>query len=190
MLVVVVAVSCLSAAVVDVVDVVAMRDRDVAAAIAVNMVVLGMHLVAAGGLAFVVVIVMPSMQVTVVQIVDVIAMRDCNMSAAIAVDVRVIDVFVVNCLRHRFLTAVSTRLRLLSVLAHAHLTIRPAVSRQQTVRDSAVSRTRSPSNCLSLTSAQATWGSLAASGSMPSRSAISMPLMETRSVTRRSSEGR
>jgi hypothetical protein len=120
-LVVVVAVSCVSAAVVDVVDVVAMRNRHVATAIAVNMVVLRMHLMPAGGLAFVVVIVVPSMKVTVVQIVDVITVRDCNMSAAFAVDVRMIDVFVVNCLGHRFLTAVSTRLCLLSVLAHASL---------------------------------------------------------------------
>ncbi|MBO0880634.1 MAG: hypothetical protein J2P17_09875, partial [Mycobacterium sp.] len=60
-LVVVVAMSCVSAAVVDVVDVVAMRDRHVATAIAMNMVVGRMHLMVAGGLAFVVVIVVPSM---------------------------------------------------------------------------------------------------------------------------------
>jgi hypothetical protein len=107
-LVVVVAVSCVSAAVVDVVDVVAMRDCDVATAITVNMVVLRMHVMPAGGLAFVVVIVMPAMKVTVVQIVDVITVRDCNMSAAFAVDVRVLDVFVVNSLGHRFLTTVLT----------------------------------------------------------------------------------
>jgi hypothetical protein len=113
-LVVVVAVSCVSAAVVDVVDVIGMRDRHVSTAIAVNMAVLGMHLMRTGRLAFVVVIVVPSMQVTVVQIVDVITVRDGNMSATFAVDVRVIDVFVVNCLGHRFLTATSPRLRLLS----------------------------------------------------------------------------
>lgn len=94
--------SCMSAAVVDVVDVVAVRDRHVATAIAMNMVVLRMRFMRAGGLAFVVVIIVPSMKVTVVQIVDVITMRDGNMSAAFAVDVRVIDVFVVNCLGHRF----------------------------------------------------------------------------------------
>jgi hypothetical protein len=121
-LVVVVAVRCVTAAVVDVVDVVAMRDRHVATAIAVNMVVLCMHLVPAGGLAFVVVIIVPSMKVTVVQVVDVITVRNCNMSAAFAVDMFVIDVFVVNRLGHGFLTAVSTWLRLVSVLAHAHLT--------------------------------------------------------------------
>jgi hypothetical protein len=120
-LVVVVTVRCVSAAVVDVVDVLAMWDRHVATAIAVNMVVLRMHLVLAGGLAFVVVIIVPSMKVTVVQVVDVITVRNCNMSAAFAVDMCVIDVFVVNRLGHRFLTAVSTRLRLLSVLAHAPL---------------------------------------------------------------------
>lgn len=101
-LVVVVAVSRVSASVVDIVDMVAVRDRHVATAITVNMVVLGMHLMLAGGLAFVVVIVVPSMQVTVVQIVDVITVRDGNMSAALAMDVSVIDVFVVNGIGHRF----------------------------------------------------------------------------------------
>jgi hypothetical protein len=116
-LVVVVVVTRVSAAVVDVVDMVAMRNRHVATAIAVHMVVLRMHLMLARRLAFVVVIVVPSMEVTVVHIVDVITVRDGDMSAAFAVDVRVTDVFAVNCLSHRFLTAVSTRLRLLSVLA-------------------------------------------------------------------------
>jgi hypothetical protein len=101
-LVVVVAVSCVTAAVVDVVDVITMRDRHVATTIAMNMLVRRMHLMLAGGLAFVVVIVVPSMEVTVVQIVDVIPMRDGNMPAAFAMDVGVIDVFVVNCLGHRF----------------------------------------------------------------------------------------
>jgi hypothetical protein len=129
-LVVVVAVSCVSAAVVDVVDVVAMRDRHVATAIAVNMVVPLMHPMPIGGLAFVVVTVVPSMKVTVVQIIDVITMRNRNMSAAFAVDVRVIDVFVVECLSHRFITTVSTRFCLLSVRAQGHHTGRlAAVSR-------------------------------------------------------------
>jgi hypothetical protein len=101
-LVVVVVVSCVSAAVVDVVDVVAMRDRHVPTAIAMSMGVLRMHLMLAGGLAFVVVIVVPSMEVTVVQIVDVVTMRDGNMPTTFAMDVGVIDVFVVNCLGHRF----------------------------------------------------------------------------------------
>lgn len=121
MLVVVVAVSCVSAAIVDVVDVVAMRDRHVATAIAVHMVVFRMHFMLAGGLAFVVVIVVPPMKVTVVQIIDVITVRDCNMSAAFAVDMRVIDVFVVDCLSHR-----SPPFRpgsMPSVFAPAHLTV-------------------------------------------------------------------
>jgi hypothetical protein len=120
-LVVVVAVSCVSAAIVDVVDVVAMRDRDVATAVAVHMVMFRMHRVLAGRLAFVVVIVVPPMKVTVVQIIDVITVRDRNMSAAFAVDMRVIDVFVVDCLRHH-----SPPFRpgsMLSVLAPAHLTV-------------------------------------------------------------------
>jgi hypothetical protein len=120
----------MSAAVVDVVDVVAMRNRHVATAIAVNMVVLRMHLMPAGGLAFVVVIVVPSMKVTVVQIVDVITVRDCNMSAAFAVDVRMIDVFVVDCLGHRFSPPFRPGCAAIGARACA-LTIRPAVSRQQ-----------------------------------------------------------
>ncbi len=95
-----VTVSGMSTAIVDVVDMAAMRDRHVAAAIAVDMVVVRMNLVLARGLAFVVVIVVPSMKVTVVQIIDVVAVRDCNMSAAFAVDVRVVDVFFVDCLGH------------------------------------------------------------------------------------------
>jgi len=101
-LVVVVAVRCVSAAVVDVVDVIAMRDRHMATAIAMNMVVGRMHLMLAGGLAFVVVIVVSSMEMTVVYVVDVVAVRDGNMPAAFAMDVVMIDVFVVNRLGHRF----------------------------------------------------------------------------------------
>jgi hypothetical protein len=95
------------------------------------MAVLRMHLMPVGGLAFVVVTFVPSMKVTVVQVIDVITVRDCNMSAAFAVNVRVLDVFVVNCLSHCFITTVSTRFCLLSVRAQAHFTGRPAVCSQK-----------------------------------------------------------
>jgi hypothetical protein len=65
-LVVMVAVSCMSATVVNVVDVITMRHRHVATAIAMHMVVLRMHRMLTGGFAFVVVIVVPSMEMTIV----------------------------------------------------------------------------------------------------------------------------
>jgi hypothetical protein len=99
-LVVMVAVSGVSTAIVDVVDMVAMRDRHMPAAIAVDVGVVRVNLVLAGRLAFVVVIVMPSMQVTVVQIIDVVTVRDRYVAAAFAVGVRVISVFLVDCLGH------------------------------------------------------------------------------------------
>ena len=95
-----VTVSGVSTAIMDVVDMVAMRDRHMPAPVAVDVGVVRVNLVLAGRLAFVVVIVMPSMKVTVVQIIDVVTVRYCNMSAALAVDVRVISVFFVDCLGH------------------------------------------------------------------------------------------
>jgi hypothetical protein len=99
-LVVVVTVSGVSTAIMDVVDMVTMRNRHMPAPIAVDVGVVRVNLVLAGRLAFVVVIVMPPMKVTVVQIVDVVTVRDCNMSAAFAVGVRMTGVFVVDCLGH------------------------------------------------------------------------------------------
>jgi hypothetical protein len=101
-LVVVVAVSRVPAPVVNVVDVIAMRNGYVATPIAVHMVVRRMYLVPAGGLTFVIVIVVPSMNMAVVHIVDVITVRDRHMSAAFAVNVGVMCVFFVDYLGHRF----------------------------------------------------------------------------------------
>jgi hypothetical protein len=91
-LVVVVVVGGVPMAVVDVVDVVLVRNRDVAAAFTVRVLV---RLV--GGvprrLALVVVAVVRTVQVAVVGVVDVVAMRDGDVAAAVAVCVAVGYVF-------------------------------------------------------------------------------------------------
>ena len=104
-LVVVVAVSGVPAPVVHVVDVIPVRDRNMATSLAVHMVMSLMYRVA-GWYAFVVVIFVRSMKVTVVHVVDVIPVRNRNVTASFAVHMIVIEVLVVNCVRHRFLTAV------------------------------------------------------------------------------------
>ncbi len=76
------AVSGVPTTIVDVVDVVAVRDRDMPAALAMGVAVVLMDHVPSGGLAFVVVTVMLSMKVTVMHIVDVTAVRDGDMPAA------------------------------------------------------------------------------------------------------------
>jgi hypothetical protein len=100
-LVVVLAVRRVPAPVVHVVDMVPMRDRDMTASFAVDVVVILMHGVA-GRFAFVVVIVVSSMKVTVVHVVDMVPMRDRDMTASFAVDVVMINVFAVSCLGHHF----------------------------------------------------------------------------------------
>jgi hypothetical protein len=103
-LVVVVAVSGVPAPVVHVVDVIPVWDRNMATSLAVHMVMSLMYRVA-GWFAFVVVIFVLSMKVTVVHVVDVIPVRDRDVTASFAVHMIVIEVLVVNCVRHRFLTA-------------------------------------------------------------------------------------
>jgi hypothetical protein len=100
-LVVVVAVRRVPAPVVNVVDVIAMRNGYMATPIAVHMLVPRMHVVSARGLTFVIVIVVPPMQMAVVHIVDMIAVRHRHMSAAFAMNVGMISVFFVDCLGHR-----------------------------------------------------------------------------------------
>jgi hypothetical protein len=77
--------------VVDVVDVVAVRDRDMAATLAMDVVMLRVGNVLAG-LALVVVAVVGSVQMSVVDIVDVVAVRDGDMATSLAVCVFVSDV--------------------------------------------------------------------------------------------------
>jgi hypothetical protein len=100
-LVVVIAVSCVPATLVNVVDVITMGDGHMSTALAVNMVMTLMHRVPAGRLAFVVVVVVRAMKMTVVQIVDVITVRDRYMSTAVAMDMVMADMFFVRS-NHRF----------------------------------------------------------------------------------------
>ena len=101
MLVVVLAVNRVSTSVVQVVDMIPVRDGYMAAAVTVDMVMVLMHRMA-GRFAFVVVIVMPSMKVTVVHIVHMVTVRDRDVPASFAVDVIMIDVLAVGCTGHRF----------------------------------------------------------------------------------------
>jgi hypothetical protein len=95
-----------STPVVDVVDMIAVRNGHVATAVAVDMPMFGMHLVPARRLTFVVVVVVSSMQVTVVHVVDVIPVRHRDMPAAFAVGVGVIGMLFVSCIGHRCIAAV------------------------------------------------------------------------------------
>jgi hypothetical protein len=103
-LVVVVAVSGVPAPVVHVVDVIPVWDRDMATSLTVHMVMSLVYRVA-GWFAFVVVIFVLSMEVTVVHVVDVIPVRDRDVTASFAVHMIVIEMLVMNCVGHRFLTA-------------------------------------------------------------------------------------
>ncbi|MBV9350247.1 MAG: hypothetical protein JOZ23_01740 [Mycobacterium sp.] len=100
-LVVVFAVSRVSAPLVQIVDMIPVRDGHMSAAVTVDMVMVLMHRVA-GRFAFVVVIVMPSMKVTVVHIVHMVTVRDRDVPAAFTVDVIMIAVLAVSCTGHRF----------------------------------------------------------------------------------------
>jgi hypothetical protein len=105
-LVVVVAVSGVPAPVVNVVNVIAVRNGHMATAVAVNMPMLRVHLVLGRRLTFVVVVGVSSMQVTVVHVVDVIPVRHRDMPAAFAVGVGVIGMLFVSCIGHRCIAAV------------------------------------------------------------------------------------
>jgi hypothetical protein len=98
-LVVVLAVRCVPAAVVHVVDMVSVRHGHMTTAFTVDVVVILMHGVA-GRFAFVVVIVVLSMKVTVVHVVDMVAVRDRDVAASFAVGMVVINVLAVSCGRH------------------------------------------------------------------------------------------
>lgn len=87
MFVVVVTVGRMTAPVVHVVDVIAMRDGHVTAPHTVNVVMALMYHVTAVGFAFVKVIVVAAVKMAVVRIVDVIAMRDRDVPAPVAVSV-------------------------------------------------------------------------------------------------------
>ena len=92
MLVVVVAVSGVAVAVVHVVDVIAVGDGNVAAALPVGVVAMRFSLYVIVGLALVPVAFVLAVDVAIVYEVDVIAVRESDMSAAFAVGVLVVGV--------------------------------------------------------------------------------------------------
>jgi hypothetical protein len=94
--VVVITVGRVTAPVVHVVDVIAMRDGHVTAPLTVNVVMALMYYVTAVGFAFVKVIVVAAVKMAVVRIVDVIAMRDRDMPAPFAVSVIMAEMLVMS----------------------------------------------------------------------------------------------
>lgn len=96
MFVVVVAVCRMPAAVMHVVDMIAMRDGHVTAPLAVDVLMALMHHVTTVGFAFVKVIVVASVNMAVVRVVDMIAMRDRDMSAPFAVKVVMTGMFMMS----------------------------------------------------------------------------------------------
>ncbi len=98
-IVVMVVVCRVPVAVVDVVDVVTVRDGDVTAALAVHMGVLGVFAVRCR-FALVVMAVVSAMQVAVVHVIDMVTVRDRDMAAVRAMDVFMICVLGMSCCRH------------------------------------------------------------------------------------------
>jgi hypothetical protein len=142
-LVVVVAVSGVPAPVVNVVNVIAVRNGHMATAVAVNMPMLRVHLVLGRRLTFVVVVGVSSMQVTVVHVVDVIPVRHRDMPAAIAVGVGVIGMLFVSCIGHRCIAAVrcySKRISLSDASTRPEPSIRLTPRRRPNWHRSSVSR--------------------------------------------------
>lgn len=97
MLVVVVAVRCVAVAIVDVVDVVAVGDGDVAAALAVDVASVVLSGDVLGGLALVPVTLVQAVDVALVDVVGVVAVLESNVAAVSAVGV---GVSFVNCVGH------------------------------------------------------------------------------------------
>lgn len=88
------------ASVVHVIDVIAVRHRDVAATLAMNVVVALVHHMA-GRFTFVVVILVPPVQVSVVRVVDVIPVWDRDVAASFAVGMLMLGVLFVDRACHR-----------------------------------------------------------------------------------------
>ena len=84
-------VGCVAVAIVQVVHVIAVRDGDVTAALAVHVIVVLVNVVL-GRLALVPVALVLTVDVTVVQVVSVIVVGEGNVAAALAVGVRVLVV--------------------------------------------------------------------------------------------------
>jgi len=98
--VVVAVVGRVPAPVVHVIDVIAVRHRDVAATLAVDVVMAFVHRVA-GRFTFVVVILVSPVQVSVVCVVDVIPVWDRDVAASFAVGMLMLFVLFVDSARHR-----------------------------------------------------------------------------------------
>lgn len=96
MFVVVTFVCCVPASVVDVVDVIAMRNGHVTAPLAVHVVMPLVYQVPVGGFAFVEVIVVPPVQMALVHIVDVVTVRDRDVPAPLTVRVVMPDMLSVS----------------------------------------------------------------------------------------------
>ena len=122
MLVVVLAVSRMPASVVHIIDVIPVRDRDMATPFTVEVVMIPVHRVA-GCLTFVVVILVLSMKVTVVYEIDMIPVWDRDMATSFAVHMIVLGVLVVDCAGHRF----SPPYRIVTDKLLAHRNFSPAV---------------------------------------------------------------
>lgn len=122
MLIVVLSVSRMPAPVVHIVDMIPVRDRDMATPLAVDMVMLLVHRVA-GRLTFVVVTLVLPMKVTIVHEVDVIPVWDRNMATSFAVHMVMFDVLVVGCAGHRF----SPPYRIVTHKLLAHRNVSPTV---------------------------------------------------------------
>jgi hypothetical protein len=101
MFVVVALVGGVTTTVVDVVDVVSVRDRNMAAAIAVDVVMFPFVNGVLAGFALVVVAVVSFVQVSVVDVVNVVAVWDADVPAPLAVSVLVSSVFGVHRAHYR-----------------------------------------------------------------------------------------
>ncbi|MCW2649198.1 MAG: hypothetical protein JWR32_174 [Mycobacterium sp.] len=100
MLVVVLVVCSVPAAVVNVVDVIAVRDRHMAAAFTVDMLMVLMHSVTVGWFTFVVMIVMPPVKMSVMHVVDMIPVRDRDMPTPVAMGMVMFGMLIVNFAGH------------------------------------------------------------------------------------------
>ena len=100
MLVVVLAVRRVPASIVDVIDVIAVRHRDVTATLTMDVVMVLVHQVARR-FTFVVVILVPPVQMAVVRVVDVVPVWDRDVAASFAVGMIVLCVLFVGRNGHR-----------------------------------------------------------------------------------------
>ncbi len=111
-LVVVIAVSGVAVALMHVVNMIAVRNSDVTATLAVDMLVSAVSGVS-GWLTLVIVTIVSFVQVTLMHVVNVVTMRDRDMTAALTVSMAVAGVFDVG-RRHKVLLSYTNRARHMS----------------------------------------------------------------------------